>query len=143
MGQDLVEAFTCNILHLCKILVQYAYMSQLTHQICGLSSTRAIKSTDTQVRIVGKQVSFAGRFEMDTHADTCALGWNFVQLHTTMQTALVSPYNNQYKPVHNVPIVTGATAIQLELTGETIILIIHQVLWFSKLFGKESLNHRT
>ncbi len=57
-----------------------------------------------------------------------------------MQTTSVSPYNNKYEPVHDVPIVTGATAVQLPETGETVILVINQALWFGDTLPNSLLN---
>lgn len=58
---------------------------------------------------------------------SCALGSNFTPLHFTNTVCSVSPYSKSYSPIDNVPIVTGATAVQLP-TGATIILIVHQAL---------------
>ena len=49
--------------------------------------------------------------EMDSNADTCCLGSNFIVLAMTQRTADVYPYDPSYKPLHNVPIVTGATTV--------------------------------
>ena len=45
------------------------------------------------------------------------------------QTCEVAPFSDHYQPLQDVPIVTACTAYDNPLTGETLILIFHQVLW--------------
>jgi hypothetical protein len=67
--------------------------------------------------------SVFGRCEFDTHANTCALGSNFVPLSYTGRVCNVSPYNaDQGECERNVPIITGATAYTCQYSGETFIL---------------------
>ena len=70
------------------------------------------------------------RIELDSHADTCVLGPTFIKLFDTGQRVSVSPFISSYNQIKDIPIVTAATAIQHHSTGETIILIINQGLWF-------------
>jgi hypothetical protein len=67
--------------------------------------------------------------EMDTHADTCVLGPNFIILHYTGRECDVSPYSEVYESVKAVPIVKGATAWTDEETGSTYIIVVNQGLW--------------
>ena len=69
------------------------------------------------------------RCELDTHADTCALGRNFVPLSYTGRVCDVSPYNSDvYESEKNVPIISGATAYTCQNSGQTYILVIHEGL---------------
>ncbi len=112
-----------------------------SHKVCGLiSSIRSVISNIRPHYHRDLGVSISGNNELDSHADTCALGRNFIRLHDTMQTASVSPYSKQYQAVDNVPIVTGATAVQLPETGETIILVVHQALWLGESLENSLLN---
>ena len=77
----------------------------------------------------------ATRTETDSHADTCALGSNFLLVETTDWTCCVKPFHKSYSPQNNVPVVTGATAYDNPLTNETVILIFHQSLWFGASLG--------
>ena len=70
-----------------------------------------------------------GNVEMDSHADTCVLGRNFVLLHSTGRVCDVFPYTDTYDGITGVQIVTGATAWTCPNTGETFILIIPEALW--------------
>ena len=66
---------------------------------------------------------------IDTNADTCCLGKNFVILHHSYRTADVYAYDSSIKPVKNVPIVTGATAYDDAQSGDTFILVFHESLF--------------
>jgi hypothetical protein len=75
--------------------------------------------------------------ELDSHADTCALGCDFVPLSYTGRVCDVSPYNAKKGDCEkNVPIVTGATAYTCQTSGQTFILIINEGLWFSHKFSR-------
>jgi hypothetical protein len=65
--------------------------------------------------------------EMDTHADTCVLGPNFVILHYTGRGCDVSDYTELYESVKAVPIVSSVTAWTDEETGSTYILTLMNV----------------
>ena len=68
--------------------------------------------------------------ENDTDADTCCLGKNFIIYKYTTRTADVYAYDKSYKPITNVPIVTGATAYDNPTTGETYILLFNESLYY-------------
>jgi hypothetical protein len=51
-----------------------------------------------------------GQVEMDSHADTCVLGKNFIILHSTGRECDVYPYTDSYDGIKGVQIVTGATS---------------------------------
>ena len=67
---------------------------------------------------------------MDSHADTCVLGCNFVKVGNTGKKCSVSPFISTYEDFKEIEIVSGATMVQHPSTGESLILIIHQALWF-------------
>jgi hypothetical protein len=77
---------------------------------------------------------------MDTHADTCVLGPNFVILHFTGRECDVSPYTEVYESVKAVPIVSGATAWTDEETGLTYILVINDGLWMPSTVQASLIN---
>jgi hypothetical protein len=68
--------------------------------------------------------------ELDTHADTCVAGKNFIVLSFTGRECDVYPYSQQYEVVQNIPIVLAATAVQHPDMGETFILLFNEVLWY-------------
>ena len=84
-----------------------------------------------------KEPYFA-RCELDSHADTCALGANFTPLSYTGRVCDVSPYNaDAYSPERNIPIVSAEPAFTCQESGLTYILIINEGLWFgNKLYGQ-------
>jgi hypothetical protein len=67
---------------------------------------------------------------MDTHANTCVLGINFIVFEYCGRVYDVYPYSQEYDAVKDVPIVRGATAVQDQDIGETYILVINEGLWY-------------
>ena len=88
------------------------------------------------------QANTIGLNECDTNADTCCLGQNFIilQFSTPMRTAYVYAYIQSYQPVENVPIVTGATAYDDPVTGQTYILIFHESLYYGTKLDHSLIN---
>ena len=80
--------------------------------------------------------------ELDSHADTCVLGCNFMPLSYTGRVCDVSPYNAEHGICEkNVPIVTGATAYTCQSSGQTFILVINEGLWFGSRLSHSLFNH--
>ena len=70
---------------------------------------------------------------MDSHADTCVAGPNFIVVEFTGEHCDVTPYTADYQPIlSNIAIVNAATAYTDETTGTTTILYFNQVLWYGK-----------
>jgi hypothetical protein len=81
------------------------------------------------------------RCELDTHADTCALGRNFTPLSFTGRVCDVSPYSSEhYESQRNVPIIAGATAYTSQETGQTYILVVNEGLWLGPNMKNSLLN---
>ena len=82
-----------------------------------------------------------GTNELDTNADTCCAGSNFIVLSMTRRTADVYPYDSEsYKPLHNVPIVSSATAYTDPITGHTYILILNECLYYGTKLDHTLIN---
>jgi hypothetical protein len=81
-----------------------------------------------------------GRIELDTHADTCVLGKNFLLLEYSGRVCDVYPYSDEYQAVKDVPIVSGATAVQDNETGEVYILVVNEGLWYGNRLNHSLLN---
>ena len=80
-----------------------------------------------------------GMNEVDTNADTCCLGTNFIPLYYTNRSADVYPYHDAYEPLENVPIVSGATAVDHE-DGSTYIIVINEALYYGKKMQHSLIN---
>jgi hypothetical protein len=81
------------------------------------------------------------RCELDTHADTCALGPNFIPLSFTGRICDVSPYSSEhYESEKNVPIITCATAYTCQESGQTYILVVNEGLWLGPKMSHSLLN---
>ena len=103
------------------------------------SSSR--RSTPVQRSISTFSITNLARCELDSHADTCALGCNFLPLSYTGRVCDVSPYNSSaYQPERNIPIVSAATAFTCQDTGQTFILVINEALWFGDRLAHSLIN---
>ena len=67
--------------------------------------------------------------ELDSHADTCALGDVCGILQDTGRTISVSGFGERLGSVPNVPIVTAAVAYDCPATFQTYLLIFHEALY--------------
>ena len=78
--------------------------------------------------------------ELDTNADTCCLSTNFVVLSYTTRSADVYAYDTSIKPKENIPIVSGATAYDGSVTGDTFILIVNEDLYYCTRLNHSLIN---
>ena len=78
--------------------------------------------------------------ECDTNANTCCLGKNFIVLTPTYRTADVYAYDTSIQPIENVPIVSGATAYDDPITGDTYILVFNESLYHGKKLDHTLIN---
>ena len=76
---------------------------------------------------------------MDTNADTCCLGKNFIIMSYTPRSADVYAYDPALPPT-NVPIVSGATAYDCPQTGNTFILIFNEGLYYGDRLDHSLIN---
>jgi hypothetical protein len=77
--------------------------------------------------------------ELDTHADTCVAGPNFQIEELTGEYCDVAPFSNEYKPMHDVPIVNASTAFTNN-AGTTVILRFNQILWYGTKLNMSLIN---
>ena len=93
----------------------------------------------SSVRSAGKQRSTishtlpkqSGRKnEIDNHADTICAGPNWKLLELSGEYCSVSPFSADYQPKTNVPIAKCATTYTCPSSGDSIVLVADQVLWF-------------
>jgi hypothetical protein len=68
-----------------------------------------------------------GQCEMDTHADTYVAGGNLMACEFDGTTCEVTLFTDAYESMKDMPIVTAATAWANKESGETLILLFHQV----------------
>ena len=77
--------------------------------------------------------------EIDNHADTHCFGRNFTPFMWTGLSCSVSPFLSEYDTMDDVKICSAATSYTAS-TGETIILIFGQGLWFGNRMQKSLIN---
>ncbi|KAI2489216.1 Reverse transcriptase (RNA-dependent DNA polymerase) [Fragilaria crotonensis] len=71
-----------------------------------------------------------GRNEIDNHADTICAGPNWRVLEFTGQFCSVAPFSMEYSPKVNVPVAKCASTYLCPTTGQSVLLIVDQALWF-------------
>ena len=100
-----------------------------------------IAQVNTQIELKQPRPGMTSNIEMDSNADTCCAGASFIVISMTRRTADVFPYDsNNYQPIHNVPIVTAATAYDDPNTNETYILVLHECLYYGMKLEHSLLN---
>jgi hypothetical protein len=80
------------------------------------------------------ELSLSSYLELDSHADTSCAGSNCRVLEYTNKTCTVSSFSSKQTKVHDVPIVTVATAYDA-LNGEIYILIMNQSLYLGGAYA--------
>ena len=68
---------------------------------------------------------FYGLSELESRADTIALGQNSIITGYTGRECEVSPYTDKYESIKKLAIVTGWTGYKLTITGQRYILIFN------------------
>ena len=67
--------------------------------------------------------------EMDSHADTCCVGRNFVKFREPDRYITVSPFSEEYKPLERIPVTTTAT-VWTDAHNNSYLLLFHESLFF-------------
>jgi hypothetical protein len=80
------------------------------------------------------------RAELDSHADTCGLNNVARILEFHGQVVEVSGFSNAMHPLQDIPIVKGAVAYDDHETGEVIVLVFNQALYFGDKLSHILLN---
>jgi len=81
-----------------------------------------------------------GRNDIDNHADTCALSSNWTVIEDTGQVAEVSGFSDELSTVKNIPIVKAISIFIDPETGEEILLMIDQALYFGDRLEHSLIN---
>ena len=81
-----------------------------------------------------------GRNEMDTHADTCCAGANWVLLDSTNEICEVTPFLDSYEPVKEVMVARCGTVWTSPDTGREYLLVGDQMLWFGNQMDHSLIN---
>jgi len=69
---------------------------------------------------------------LDSHADTCAGGSNFVLMDPTQIDGYVdvAPFSDEYSPLQDIPVATCVTAWTNPDSGKVFLLVFGQMLYF-------------
>ncbi len=105
-----------------------------------MSQTQTRTRTRTKSR---NNVTIEGTIErnnMDTMADTCCVGSNWLMIEDTGNMCDVYPFKEGYEAVKDVPVATCATLVEGE-NGADFILIGHDMLYCGQEMKRSLLNH--
>ena len=106
-------------------------------------SRRNVKKTERKSRDEVSNPTKPGtvaRNEMDTHADTCCAGANWVLMEYTGEICEVSPFLSDYEPVTEIPLARCGTVWTSPDTGEEFLLVGEQMLWFGDSLPHSLIN---
>ena len=109
------------------------------YRVATISSGTRISTTIRGSQSKSPQVHH-GRIELDSHADTIVLGKNAIVLTFTGETCQVSPYNDIYKAITNVPVVTGVTLWMDPGDDQEYILAFHEALYMGDTLEHSLIN---
>jgi hypothetical protein len=94
--------------------------------------TRRVRSNDSRKELLW--------CELDSHADTCLVGRNFVMVDEPERTVNVHAYSDEIKPFNNIPICSAATLWVDSQYGKSYILKVHECLFFGDRMDSSLLN---
>ena len=101
----------------------------------------SVRRTRTQSILISSIETLSEcRAELDSHADTCAVGETAYILEYTDQVVDVAPFSDDYKQMEEIPIVKAGFANDHPVTGETYILTFSQALYFGSKIKNVALN---
>ena len=115
-------------------------ISSFTTQRKIKERTKVVGAVRTNDPAYKTEEGHIGRCELDTHADTCVAGANFLLDELTGELADVHPYGMKYEPMKDVPIVTAKTAWTDQESGMTYILCFNQILWYGQKMEHSLIN---
>ena len=81
-----------------------------------------------------------GRSDLDYQADITFAGANFYILQYTGKYCDVSPYCDNYESVKVIPILHAVTDLKSPETGQTYILVMHELLWMGDTLDHSLVN---
>jgi hypothetical protein len=111
--------------------------------MCGVQSGRRKISSASNQRRIDYQTTTPNKIaqsEIDNHADTTCFGSNFTAISFTGEYCEVSPFSETYATLTDIPIASAATAWDNPETGEVVILLFHQGLWFGDTLTNSLIN---
>jgi hypothetical protein len=74
------------------------------------------------------------RAELNSHTDTlCVLDPGALTFHKIMRSVNVSPFSKTLGQMNHKPIVSGALAYDDPITGEVLLLVIHQAIYIEEI----------
>ena len=104
----------------------YRYSNRFAHRLCAMNTDEyGVETIELTC-------------ELDSHADTCAVGRDFVMLSKAHRCISVHPFAEEYNPLTNAPIATVAT-VWTDSENQSYLLVIHQALFLGDRMGSSLL----
>ena len=76
------------------------------------------------------------RIELDSHTDTNCAGKDMTILSYIGYNCNIIVFHYELKQMENIPLVTAVTAYDDSLSGNTVMLLFNQELWFGSIMGQ-------
>jgi hypothetical protein len=115
----------------------------LTRRNSSLGAYKSIMRSSLLQRVVSSSQQIKeqlGYAELDSHAYTCGVNNVARILEYTNQVAEVTGFANSLEPLRNIPIIKAAVAYDHPDSGEVIVIIINQALYFGDELDEILLN---
>ena len=107
--------------------------------ISKLSEIKRIESITTWDAGQG-EAGIEGNNELDSHADSCAVGSNFRALSTNGEVVSVHPFSDNYHSIPNVSIVEAGTVWTNPKTGKEYLIVLNEALWMGDVMSHSLIN---
>ena len=114
-------------------------MHRSTRRMAPITVTRRIAAQQRQEEATGIPGTI-GYNEMDTLVDTSCAGANWKILEPTGQICNVSGFMESGQTVKDIPVATCATIVNDSDSGQEIILLGHEMLYFGEKMKRSLIN---
>ena len=135
----MVASLLVNIICAIYCYLMFTRGANPVYRVATISSGTHISTAITGSHPKSLQVHH-GRIELDSHTDTIVLGKNATVMSFTGKTCQVSPYNDTYKAITNMPVATGATLWTDPGDGQEYILVFHEALYMGDTLEHSLIN---
>ena len=95
-----------------------------------MTSSSRVTASAHILNYANTSVGTIGKNKIDNHANTICAGPNWKLLELSGEFCSVTPFSSDYQPKTNVPIAKCATVYTCPESGQSVLLVANQVLWF-------------
>ena len=95
-----------------------------------MTSSSRVTASAHILNYANTSVGTIGKNKIDNHANTICAGPNWKLLELLGEFCSVTPFSSDYQPKTNVPIAKCATVYTCPESGQSVLIVADQVLWF-------------